>query len=492
MQNLKLIGALTSKPYAFTARSWELKNVETIDLFDSLGSNIKVDIRGSEIMRILPINNDFINEEWISDKTRFAYDGLKRWRFITPLIKKNDMFIQSSWKEVFEVISKKIKNTNFNNIIVQTGNYTDLETLTAVDTFVNKLPGVLVNNDLTITSDKQNYFLDAKEFNNISGEKIYILVGINLRLENPVLNIKLRRLSLQNNVLVAFIGAKYDYNINLYHLGNSFKTVKEILSGKHPFVPLLNTFLKKRKIKNTFKNSITWLVGTEFINQQQKFQDLIIQNYSTNKLNFNVSYLAPFSGVINALELGLSSPNKQILDQTKPNLFYLIESENITQHKPNDFIIFQGSHNDLIRTKFDIILPTNTWVEKSSLFLNCFGMIQRTNTILNSPQLSRLGWKVVRMISIIFGKDINYNDIYGLHQKLENLSPNILSKINDYKIPNKYNINYKNSKTSIQINLMPYKSFIPNFYNNTSIERSSKILNECSNTLEKNINNFLK
>lgn len=493
MQNLKLIGALTSKPYAFTARSWELKNIETIDLFDSLGSNIKIDIRGSEIMRILPINNDFINEEWISDKTRFAYDGLKRWRFTTPLIKKNNMFIQSSWKEVFEIVERKIKETKFKNILIQTGNYTDLETLAALDTFKTTLPNVFINNDLTINGDKQNYFLDIKDFQNISGEKVYILVGLNLRLENPVLNIRLRRLSTQDNILIAFIGSKYDYNINLYHLGNSITVVKNLLSGKHFFVRLLINFLKKKKIKNLYKNEITWILGTELINQLTKNIESIIKNYSNNNLKFTFKYLASSSGLINALELGLFSTKKYKLDSKNLNLFYLIESENISEHKPNDFIIFQGSHNDLIRTKFDIILPTNTWIEKSSLYINCFGMIQKTNLITKPPELSRLGWKSIRLMSILFGKDINYNDILELHKKLNKLTPNTVQNINIYNIQIKYGIEYVlKTKKLIEITLAPYKSFTSNFYKNNSIERSSKILTECSNILEKNTNNFLK
>ena len=120
-----LIGALTSKPYAFTARSWELKSVETIDLFDSLCSNIKIDIRGSEVLRVLPINNDFINEEWISDKTRFSYDALKRWRFTLSLLKKDGIYKEVSWKESAEFLENKLEKNKYDDIIFSTGNYID-------------------------------------------------------------------------------------------------------------------------------------------------------------------------------------------------------------------------------------------------------------------------------------------------------------------------------------------------------------------------------
>ena len=161
MNNIKyhLIGALTSKPYAFTARSWELKSVETIDLFDSLGSNIRVDIRGSEIMRILPVNNEFINEEWISDKTRFAYDGLKRKRFITPMIKKNNLFVQLSWKEAFSFIENKWNTEHFNNLVINTGNFIDLETTTILKEFSSKFDNVIVNHEKNQNNDLQNNYL---------------------------------------------------------------------------------------------------------------------------------------------------------------------------------------------------------------------------------------------------------------------------------------------------------------------------------------------
>lgn len=106
---LNLIGALTAKPYAFTIRPWELQNIETIDIFDSLCSNIRIDFKNSNIIRILPINNEFINNEWISDKTRFGYDSLKRWRFIYPMFKNNNIFYQTSWNVLFKILKKKLR-----------------------------------------------------------------------------------------------------------------------------------------------------------------------------------------------------------------------------------------------------------------------------------------------------------------------------------------------------------------------------------------------
>jgi len=162
-------------------------------------------------------------------------------------------------------IYQKHKEIKFGNIIIETGVDTDLETLTSISTFADKIPtvfpyltsnNVIINPNNTIDVDKQNYFINTNEITSLSGQKIYIICGLNTRLENPILNIKIKRLSTLENVLIAYIGSKYNYNINLYHLGNSVNIFRDIMYGKHKFVTTLQTFLKKINLKNKFQNSI--------------------------------------------------------------------------------------------------------------------------------------------------------------------------------------------------------------------------------------------
>ncbi len=489
-----LIGALTSKPYAFTARSWELKNIETIDLFDSLCSNIRIDIRGSEILRILPLTNQFVNEEWISDKTRYAYDGLKRWRFINPMVKKKNLFINTSWQDTFIILKNKLQKNKFDKLIINTGNYCDLETITALDQFSKQFKDIVINSNTNIRADKQNYFILNKDFNYISGHKIYLLIGLNLRLENPIINIKFKKLTQLDNILITFIGSKYDYNFDLIHLGNNLITFFQILQGKHVFTSTMISFLKKEVSSYLYKNAISIIFGEECINQKN-FDLITVGNRRVNFLNFDFKYLNSSSGKLNALELGFFN-NKQIFINNKiPNIHYLIGTESSEYLKEDDFIIFQGHHNDKIRSKFDIILPSYNWYEKSSLYLNIYGFIQKTNSLLTPPQNTRTDWKIIRMISIIYNRDIGFNNIKEIHHRINELSPFITNSILKYNLSNKYMIKFKFNKkfySKILVNLSPLKSYIPNYYKLNSLERSSKIMTNCSISLNNYKNNFYK
>ena len=256
-KQITLIGALTSKPYAFNARSWELKNIETIDIFDSLCSNIKVDIRDSKIMRILPSYNDNINEEWISDKARFSFDGLNRWRFVNPMIKKNNLFIETNWKECLNSVKNEFTSNKYKNTIINTGYFTDIETIISLKNLSNKLDNVQTNS-INIPFDFQNDYLINENLDTINGRKVYIIVGLNLRLENPVLNIKLRKLSKKKNVLIGYIGSYFDSTYNMVNLGNNLDIIKKIFTGKHWFCSYLSQF-NKNNLNYELQNEISFI-----------------------------------------------------------------------------------------------------------------------------------------------------------------------------------------------------------------------------------------
>ncbi len=497
MINFILIGALTSKPYAFTARSWELKSIETIDLFDASCSNIKIDVRNSDIMRVLPVNNEYINEEWISDKTRFAYDGLKRWRFINPVIKKDNYFIQVSWQQAFENIKFWINNNKYKNIILNTGNFVDLETTAALKVWSNNYNNIVINSN-TISSDKENYFVNIKNINEIKENTVYIFVGLNLRFENPVMNIKMKKLSNQQNVLIGYFGAKYNNNLEYYHLGLNFLGILNLIKGKHPFLKTINSFLKINNVRKSFNNKVNLILGSELTNKVNFKELFVLLEQYTNKYEtfcYNINTLYQHSGKINIKELNLISDNSKLLDKSQKNLYYLIGYEKIKKNNVNDFIIYQGHQNDLNRIEFDVILPSYNWVEKSSLYLNSNRIIQKSNLVVTPPIQSRLDWKIIRMISILFDKDIQFNNIKEIHKILDKFSPNIMNSINKYELNSKFNIRYelnKRNKLVSFLNLNPFKSLNPNFYITNSIERSSKIMNQCFTSLNNKSNNFFK
>lgn len=506
---LTLIGALTSKPYAFKARSWELKNTETIDLFESICSNIRVDTRGSEIMRILPINNESLNEEWISDKTRFAYDGLKRKRFINPMIRQNDLFKQVSWQKLFEILNTEFSNRHFDNLVVKTGDFNDLESLTSLYLLSKATNKIILNpeNKSENIDLQQNYLSSNILETTNEGKKVLIIVGSNIRLENPILNIRLRKLSKKKSILVGFIGPKSNENIDMVHLGNNINSLFKLISGKHPFVRTIENFLKKddnnQKVDNSLKNKVELIFGDQFLKLENKSK--VIQALQANKMfnsRFNINTIDSSVGNINSKELGLFSNKKNY--KKGSNLYYLLGSETIKGLNENDFVIYQGTHNEKIRTKFNVILPTLNWTEKSSVYLNCLGVAQKTNIVMSGPTNARSDWKIITMIhklleqvknSLITKHVETVEDINLLHHKMNELTPNLMESISKFNINNNQNLHFS-TKKGLQYktfnNQTNFKSLMPNYYHTNSIDKNSKVMSDCTNLLNKNINNFNK
>ena len=482
-----LIGALTAKPYAFTIRPWELQNVETIDIFDSLCSNIRIDFKSSDIIRILPINNEFINDEWISDKTRFGYDSLKRWRFIYPMYKNNDIFYQTSWNKLFQILRKKIKIDIFNSLIIKTGPFIDIETLICIQNFADKNNKIILNNESNLNFDLVNYFLNIKQ---LKKNKIYLFIGNNLRIENPLVNIQFRKLSKIKSILFVYIGVKCETTFNMLHIGTNLKILKNILEGKHYFIKMMHIFLNNKvNILKIFQDKFWIIFGKDFINRINSIEtNKILQNSINDK--FFYTFLQESVGKINLLHLGVQ--NFKILNKNKVNLYYIIGCENIKNFNDNDFIIFQGHHNDKIRKWFNLILPTITWIEKSSLYFNSFGFLQKSNFVFMYPYKTRLDWKVLKMMSIVFNIEMSIVHSFSIYKRFNELTPEFKNSIFNYKKFTKYNIKYckKYCKNFYILDEYPFVNYYPFYCFINSVERSSKILTSVVFKLKKEQSNF--
>lgn len=234
------VGALTSKPYAFTARPWELKKTESIDVLDAVGSNIRVDSRGAEVMRILPRINDDINEEWISDKTRFAYDGLRTQRLTKPLIKVNGAFVPATWPEALEKIADAMSKVNGSEMSAVSGQLTDAESLVVIKDLFNKLDSENLFLEgahgipAGLNDVKSNFTLIAS-INGLEDADVLLLVGTNPRHEAPIINTRIRKAYLRNNLDIGLIGELPSLNYNVEHIGENLSDLDSLISGKHPF-----------------------------------------------------------------------------------------------------------------------------------------------------------------------------------------------------------------------------------------------------------------
>jgi NADH dehydrogenase (ubiquinone) Fe-S protein 1 len=235
------VGALTSKPYAFTARPWELKSTESIDVSDAVGSNIRVDSRGLEVMRILPRVNEDVNEEWLSDKSRFAYDGLKRQRLSTPMILVDGEFKQATWKEALEFIGDKLRQVDAKDISVIAGQHADCESLVVCKDLFATLgsSNLSFENGRTVQSpsynaDWRSSYLFNSQIAGVDQSDAILLIGSNPKHEAPIVNSRIRKAFL-NGADVALIGPQKNLNYSYTYLGQTLAAIDDVLSGKSPF-----------------------------------------------------------------------------------------------------------------------------------------------------------------------------------------------------------------------------------------------------------------
>ena len=529
MINKIFIGALTDKLYAFSGRMWELNVNNTIDIYDSLGSNIKIYISGAEVKRVLPLKNDFINEEWISNKTRYFFEGLTKWRINIPLMKKNDIMVYISWIQAFYYFLLKVWFSSFfhksSNLIFINSLFVDYELIVTSKILIKKLGFLSFDKKININiNDYYLYYLNPNFFEQINNKKIFLFLGYNLRLESPILNIKLRKKSLKENVLYFTIGSNFNDNLNSVMLGLNINTLIKYLQGK---LKICNLILKNvKKLNNEIFNVSNllnlnmFLIGNNILNRVdnknifriiEKYNNiniLLYKNYSKNYSNYlsffffnfcinNLHYSYFKKGFnlgknINILYLNLTSilyeefnlhkniNNIEIL--SKNDIFYLLGIV-FLKLKDSVFSVFQGHHINLDYLKVDLIFPSITFLEKSSNFLSIEGNLLQTNFILYPPVFCRNDWSilnalyiyilnfVVNLYNLDLKKKINYlnvnrfyiliSDFKKISFLLKNLSMNFY-----FKEISKYNIYTYNINLNININFISVSKIYNTIINN--------------------------
>jgi len=342
------VGALTSKPYVFEARPWELKKTETIDVMDAVGSNIRVDTYDWEVKRVLPIINEDINEEWISDKTRYACDGLLNQRLDTPYIKYNNKFEKASWDEVYKIIKSKIKNINNEKICGFVGDLTNMETGFIFKEFFERTLGTdkyesRSNSSFIDTSKRENYLFNSS-INGIEESDLIFLIGSNPRFEATILNARIRKSYLNNNTKIISLSDVGDLTYPYQCLDGKTQTIKDIvdnknnlskdiLNSKKPIIILGESFLNSKSASHLFYSL------KDFLSKNNKFTD------EWNPLNI----LSTDAATVGNFDLDIINEKDDLirdLNDHKFELVYLLGQDNLTFKKKNEFIIYQGSHGD--------------------------------------------------------------------------------------------------------------------------------------------------
>ena len=491
------VGALTSKPYAFTSRPWELKTSESIDVTDGIGSNIRVDFKEIEIMRILPRFNEEINSEWISNKARFCLDGLKHNRLSKPYVSIKTKFFKSfkssNWKFSLSKISSLISKVSSENIVGICGMNTDLETQLSFKEFINSLGSEKVGfeKNLKIDLDFSSNFKLNRTLLSIQKADLCLLIGTNPRYEGSLLNVHLRKRFLEGDFKIASIGVPLNLTYPVEHLGLGNKTLIQIIEGNHFFCSQL------KKAKNPLiifgsiilkrKDSLNLLNLLKNLNKR-----ILYRKYTTLGLLNNES------NQVGGLELGFSFISKKMIKNA--NILYLVgvdsyTSKNLIKLCNKDcFIIYQNSHGNLLANSSDVILPSNLFTEKVGTYINTEGRAQISSKILSSMDLSRDDSKIFNALGHLL-KNSSSEDLIN---KISLLIPstNSINKVQNSLITNCINFS---PDTYISILdplflILPTKfnSIVEDFYLTSTLTRSSYTMEQCSKSLRKESSNFLR
>ena len=528
------VGALTSKPYAFSVRPWELKNIESIDLFDAVGSNIRIDTRGSEIMRILPKSNDKINQQWISDKTRFAYDGLKCQRLYFPMIKKDSKFLTVSWNKALETITKKIKETKSNNIGGIIGHFIDQETIITLKKCLNQLGinnyyvelnNAFISNKTNNNNDLRSNFLssfNSEHFEDQNYDTI-LFIGTNTRYEASMLNVRLRQTIIKKKykeIDIISLGSPINYTFKNKQLGTNLESLwlltqgksqytKKILKSYNPIALLSNYTIERQDGKsikfmlNNIFNLWTKINNTTKISKRlthtitKKIRSNIFLNNKTNNSTNNnrLHVLQTIASLPGTLDLGFIS-NKE---KNKKNLdfVYLVgaDCKNLN-FNDNAFIVYQGHHGCLGAKKANVILPSTSFTEKKGTYLNFQGYIQQTQKVINSDHEIYHDWQIIQKIA----NNLNINGIFNKTQWIKELPLNNNNLFNNFireyknllnqNILQKYTLKQKNiKKKKLQLIL---NNLLNNYFQFNLNSINSKIIKQNDINISHNFNTTFK
>ncbi|MBL6932745.1 MAG: NADH-quinone oxidoreductase subunit G [Rhodospirillales bacterium] len=421
MIDLCPVGALTSNPYAFNARPWELKKTESIDVMDAVGSAIRVDAKGPEVMRILPRLNEDVNEEWISDKTRFACDGLKRQRLDTPYVRRDGKLEPASWDEAFSAIADRVKGMDGSKFAAITGDMACAESMTAL----KDLTAALGSDNIDCRQD--GAALDAScrggyVFNTtiagIEEADACLIIGSNTRKEAPIINARLRKRYLMGGFKAGMIGEAVDLTFKHEHLGAGTDTLSEIADGKHSFAKILKKAKKPMLILG--QGALKRSDGTAVLAMARQIAEdngMISDDWN----GFNVLHTA--AARVGGLDLGLVSGDvASILDgcgSGSIDVVYLLGADEIDMNRLGKaFVIYQGHHGDAGAHRADVVLPGAAYTEKNATYVNTEGRVQRGRLAVFPLGEAREDWTILRALSDVLGHKLPYDTLSEVRQRM--------------------------------------------------------------------------
>jgi NADH-quinone oxidoreductase subunit G len=474
------VGALTSKPYAFAARPWELGKTQSIDVMDGVGSAIRIDTRGREVMRVLPRVNEAVNEEWISDKTRHIVDGLRTQRLDRPYIRENGKLRAASWSEAFAAIAARARMSDGKRIGAIAGDLAAVEEMFALKDLLAKYGSVnlaVQGGDAFDPKAGRASYMFNPTIAGIDQADALLIVGSNPRKEAAVLNARIRKRWRSGQLKIAVVGAKADLTYTYDYLGAGTDSLADLAAGKHSFADVLKGA----------KNPMV-LVGTGAAARHDGPAVLALAaklatDFGVVKEGWNgFAVLHDTASRVGALDIGFAGGAgglnaAQMTAFGTLDLLFLLGADE-TKAADGTFVVYIGTHGDRGAHRADVILPGAAYTEKSGIYVNTEGRVQMANRAAFPPGEAREDWAIVRALSEAVGKKLSYDSLAALRQVLFKAAPHLM-RMDHIAAGSAADIKTLAGKGG-SVEKTPFKSSVEDFYLTNPIARASAVMAECS------------
>jgi NADH-quinone oxidoreductase subunit G len=472
------VGALTSKPYAFAARPWELSKTESVDVLDAVGSNVRVDARGSEVMRVLPRLHEDINEEWIADKTRFAYDGLKRQRLDRPYVRRDGKLRPAAWTDAFKAVADRMNGLSGAEIAAIAGDQCDAESMAALKDLMAAYgsPNLECRQDgAKLPAGPRGAYLFNTGIAGIENADAILIVGSNPRWEATMINARIRKRYLQGGLKVGQIGPNVDLTYRTDYLGAGPQTLAELAAGNNAFAQVLEK--AERPMIIVGMGALARPDGDRVLGLARQIAErfgMVREDWN----GFNVLHTA--AARVGGLDLGFVAGEggrdlAGILAGARSGaikLVWLLGADEFDVTQLGDaFVVYQGHHG---AHRADVILPGAAYTEKNGTYVNTEGRVQRARLAAFPPGEAREDWKILRAYSEAAGRKLPYDTLRDVRQRLVGINP--LFRELDGQRPGDWG---GFGADAGETDSAPFRSPVENYYMTDPITRASLTMAKC-------------
>jgi len=470
------VGALTSKPYAFQGRPWENRRAETVCALDAVGCGINVSTRAGDLLRVIPKINDSINEEWLGDRSRFSYDGLKRQRLTQPLVKVNGKFIATHWEDALESVAGNLAAFSGKQVAGIAGAQVDCESMVALKDFLQATVDseeIFTEQSFPADIDVRSNYLFNTTIEGIEDSDCIVLIGTNPRFEATLINTRIRKTWYAHEADVAFIGPKdIDLTFATDELGDSADTIEKLIDGTHSYSKRLAD--AKNPIIILGSNAVQGDEGAAVHEQAQAL---------AAKYGAQFNFLHKNASMVGALDLGLKSTGQSALSDAKM-VFNMGADEGVFKKQAGQYVVYIGSHGDAGAKDADIILPAAAYTEKHGTFVNTEGRSQQARPVVHPPGAARVQWQIIRALSETVANvsgdntTLPYDTLEEIRDRMEMLAPNLVKYDTIEPAPQVYNEPVPVTSKLSQPFTVEQKS-LKDYYMTCPITRASQNMANC-------------